>query len=177
MKKVLFLVLSILVIANASLFATADYQMKPHVGSADFERLKALAGTWKGTTTEMNGVKSDATVEYSVTSNGNAVVEKLFPGTPQEMVSIYYDNNGKPSMTHYCGIGNRPQMNLASSNEQEMKFDFSSTSDIDAAKNAHMHSLTLAFDGKDKLVQHWTFFQNGAEAGSTVITLTRAENS
>ena len=173
MKKVLFFALSMLIVANTYLFATSGYEIKPHVGSADFDRLKALAGTWKGTSIEMNGVKSDAAVEDSVTSNGSAVVEKLFSGTPHEMVTIYYDQKGKPSMTHYCAIGNRPQMNLASSSATEMKFDFSQTSAIDPAKEDHMHSLTLTFDGKDKLVQTWKFFKNGAEAGSTVIALAR----
>ena len=39
----------------------------------------------------------------------------------------------------------------------------------------HMHALTLSFEGGDKLVQHWMMYQNGAEGGSTVITLTRVQ--
>ncbi len=173
MKKVLWFVLSFLVISNAHLFATSGYEMKSYVGSAEFERLKGLAGTWKGITTEMNGEKWDATVEYSVTSNGSAVVEKLFSGTSHEMVSVYYDKKGKPSMTHYCGLANRPQLSLVSSNDHEIQFVFSNSNDIDPAKEMHMHALKLTFDGKDKLVQDWKLFKDGTEAGSTIIALTR----
>ncbi len=172
MKKILLLILSILMIASTSLFATLEHDMKPYTGSAEFERLKALSGTWKGTS-EMEGVKHDAAVQYYVTSNGSAVVEKLFPGTPHEMISVYYDKNGKPSMTHYCGLGNQPQMDLVSSNAQEMKFDFSPSSSVDATKEAHMHSLTLKFDGNDKLIHDWKFFKDGSGSGDTIITLTR----
>ncbi len=173
MKKVLWFVLLFLVINHTYLFATSGYEMKSYVGSAEFERLKGLAGTWKGTSTEMNGEKWDGTVEYSVTSNGSAVVEKLFAGTPHEMVSVYYDNNGKAVMTHYCGLGNRPQLGLVSSNDHEMQFVFSNANEIDPAKEMHMHALKLTFDGKDKLVQDWKLFKDGAEAGDTIIALTR----
>ncbi len=172
MKKIL-LVVAILTMSQIQLFATAEHETKPYVGSAEFERLKSLAGTWKGTMTEMNGTNLETTVEYSVTSNGSVVVEKLFAGSPQEMISIYYDKNGKPSMTHYCGIGNQPQMNLISSSEKELKFDFSPASPVDAAKDAHMHSLTLSLNGNDKLVQTWEFFQAGSKSGQCTVTLAR----
>ncbi len=173
MKKVLLLVLASLVLTNTYLFATTDYEMKPYTGSAEFERLKSLAGTWKGTTTEPDGKKWEGTVEYAVTSNGSAVTEKLFAGTPHEMVSVYHDTKGKLSMTHYCGLGNRPELSLVSSTDNEMQFVFSNPSEIDPAKEMHMHSLKLTFDGKDKLVQDWKLFKDGSDAGDTVISLSR----
>ena len=173
MKKLL-LTLSLLLISNSYVFPSAEHDLKPYVGSAEFERLKALTGVWKGASFEDDGTKLDANVEYSVTSNGSVVVEKLFTGTPHEMISVYHDKNGKLSMTHYCAIGNQPEMDLVSSNEKEMKFDFSSSNSIDPSKENHMHSLTLGFDGNDKLVQNWKYFKAGAEAGGTTLTLTRA---
>ena len=83
----------------------ADHKMPPpYVGSKEQETLKKLAGTWEGTETMMG--KTDAAgAEYSVTSNGSVVVEKLFPETPNEMITVYYDETGKLAMTHYCAIG------------------------------------------------------------------------
>lgn len=101
--------------------------------------------------------------------------EKLFTGTPHEMISVYRDKKGRASMMHYCAIGNQPEMDLVSSNEKEMKFDFSPENSIDSSKENHMHSLTLSFEENDKLIQNWKYFKDGAEAGSTTITLTRAK--
>ena len=137
------------------------------------KKIKSLAGTWKGTH-EMEGKPAeDVTVEYSVVSNGNAVIEKMSPGTPHEMISIYYDKDGKLAMTHYCPIGNRPEMKLVSSNDKEIKLDFTGPSDIDVAKDSHIHSLDLTF-GDNQLTQNWTYYEKGAPAGDTAIILTRS---
>ena len=174
MKKALWFVLVGLVLTSSYLYATEDHDHPaPYVGSAEFERMKGLAGTWKGTHEMAGNPSSEATVEYSVTSNGSAVVEKLFPGTPHEMISVYHDKSGKLAMTHYCGLGNRPEMKSVSSTPNEIKLDFSGPSDIDVAKDAHMHALTLTFDG-DILIQNWSYYKDGADAGTTTITLTRA---
>ena len=174
MRKILLYLLAVLTLNQFCLFASPKHEMPPaYVGSPEFERLKGLTGVWKGSS-EMDDEKHEATVEYYVTSNGSAVVEKLFPGTPHEMISVYHDKKGKLAMTHYCGFGNQPQLDLVSSNEKEMKFDFSNSNDIDPAKEDHMHSLTLTFDGKDKLVQNWGCMKGGADAGKTVIVLARA---
>lgn len=74
MKKILLFVLSILVIFNAHLFAALGEGLRSYTGSAEFERLKSLVGTWKGISAEDDGTKFDADVEYYVTSNGSAVV-------------------------------------------------------------------------------------------------------
>ena len=173
MKKILWFALFGLVVISSSVFASAEHEVKPYVGSLEFERLKSLAGVWQGKMAESDGKESDASVEYSVSSNGSIVVEKLFPGTPHEMVSIYRDKKSKVAFTHYCSLGNQPEMDLVSSSDTEMKFDFSTSNIIDPAKEDHMHSLTLNFDGNDKLIQNWKYYKEGAEAGGTVIELTR----
>src|SRR5690349_10162902 len=92
-------------------YATVDGKMpEPKPGSPELEQIKALAGTWEGTA-ETDGKTEPAAIEYKVSSMGTVVVETLFPGTPHEMVSIYHDDeNGKLTMTHYCAIGNQPQL-------------------------------------------------------------------
>ena len=37
--------------------------------------------------------------DIQVTSGGSALVEKLSPGTPHEMVSVYHDKDGELAMT------------------------------------------------------------------------------
>ena len=154
----------------ANVFATPEHQMPgPKAGSPEFEKIKTLAGTWKGTA-KTGDELTDAVVEYKVTSNGSAVIETLFPGTPHEMVSVYHDNaKGNLTMTHYCAFGNRPQLDLVESDQEHLNFELSPSSEIPAEEN-HMHSLNLDFkDGG--LKQTWTCNQQGKTYATTTIVL------
>src|SRR5687768_4730370 len=82
--------------------------------SAEFERMKTLVGTWAGKT-DMGQGPIEMTLQYRLLAGGTVLEERCFPGTPMEMVTMYYDRNGKLAMTHYCVMGNRPAMTLASS--------------------------------------------------------------
>lgn len=87
----------------------------PYVGSPELELLKKLAGSWvmAGAREGQEGMPTAA--EYRVAANGSVVVERSFPDTPKEMISVYHDRGGKLSMTHYCALANQPQMSLTSS--------------------------------------------------------------
>jgi len=69
-----------------------DY-MEPYTGSAEFERIKSLEGKWEGTSI-MHGKEVPVSVIYKTTSGGSVVVETLFPDTPHEMVSVYFEDGG-----------------------------------------------------------------------------------
>ena len=137
----------------------------------EFLRIKNLAGAWKGTA-DHEGKKENVTVEYQVTSGGSAVIEKLMPGTPQEMVSLYYEEKGKLRMTHYCMLGNRPTLELKKSGPKGLSFELAKNSGIDIKKEVHMHALKLSFD-QDKLTQEWTSFKGGKPQDKAVFNLTR----
>src|SRR5437016_10617001 len=107
MKTLLFVALLAL---NAGL-ASAGQPGDPYHGSAEFERMKSLAGTWKGTH-DMGKGPMEVTVVYTVVAGGSAVEERFFAGTPNEMVTMYHDKQGKLSLTHYCMLHNQPGMLL-----------------------------------------------------------------
>ena len=174
MRKLIGFLIMTMSLSSIAVQAGQDMEMKPYIGSKDFKQLKTLAGTWEGSSKE-NGKEEKVSVEYSVTSNGSVVMEKLFTSTPNEMVSIYTDKNGKPSMVHYCAIGNHPQMDLVSSTEGNMLFDFSPQSDIDAKTEQHMHSLKIAFVDADHFTQSWTCFEKGAPHMTSTFTFSRVK--
>src|SRR6266576_2286636 len=66
---------------------------KPYKGSAEFERLKSLVGTWKGKA-DMGQGPTEMTVEYRLVAGGSAIEERIFPGTPKEMVTMYNAKEG-----------------------------------------------------------------------------------
>lgn len=146
----------------------------PYVGSKELERMKTWAGNWAGTHTM--GDKTDpAAVQYYVTSNGSVVVEKLFPGAPHEMITVYHDRKSKLAMTHYCAVGNRPLMTLTNASDTQLEFVVADGGEVDVATEAHMHALTLSSPSPDTLIQRWTYFEGGKPTGTTVIELQRTK--
>ncbi|MBV9079732.1 MAG: hypothetical protein JO102_01285 [Elusimicrobia bacterium] len=155
--------------------AGGDHNMPPYEGSKEFQTIKKLQGHWEGTSSGMAADKSPQkmTVDYKVTSNGSAVVETLFPGTPHEMVSVYTDENGKLAMTHYCSMANQPHMALQSASGNEISLAVAPTNgNVDPA-TAHMHALTLQMPKPDQLVQKWTSWEGGKEKDTSTFTFTR----
>ena len=144
----------------------------PYSGSKEFERMKALVGVWEGTA-KMPQEGEKVRVEYRLSSGGSAVVENLFPGTPHEMVSVYYDNAGQLTMTHYCALRNQPRMKVEKADERNLYFMFVDGTNVNPMKDAHMHSLTLSFVDKDHIIQKWTLFTDGKETETSVFELSR----
>ena len=114
--------------------------MPAYKGTADFERMKSLVGEWHG-----EGPMGPVEVEYRLTAAGSMLEERIFEDTPMEMLSTYYDENGRLAMTHYCALHNRPKMRLVKSTADSLSFDFVPSPGINPAKDHHMHSQKITF--------------------------------
>jgi len=73
----------------------------PTLTQTPFEQMKTLIGTWKGTRKAYDGEET-ITARYSLTAKDTAILERLFPDTPKEMVSVYTQDGHDLVMTHYC---------------------------------------------------------------------------
>jgi hypothetical protein len=152
-----------------------EYQHTSYKGSPEFERVKQLAGTWEGTSS-MAKPGEMISVVYRITSDGSALVENLSVGHEGEMVSVYYDQNGKLAMTHYCSLHNQPHMKLAKSDTKSIDLVFAKKgNDINPAKEKHMHAVSFTFTDNDHIVQKWTMFDKGKNTGVVAFTLTRVK--
>src|SRR5262249_34832402 len=132
------------------LWLSADEPAKPKTVSAEFERMKALIGTWQGKT-DMGQGPIDLTVQYRLLAAGSVLEERVFAVTPNEMVTMYFEKDGKLALTHYCMMGNRPAMLLKSSDSNTLRFDFDKSCGINPSKESHMHALTIRFDDPDTI--------------------------
>lgn len=133
--------------------------------------MKALVGTWQGKNT-MNGKEENTTVTYELTSNGTALVEKLGPGTPMEMVTIYANRGDKVFATHYCALGNQPEMTLKNAKNNSFTFEMTGTNGITNKNEMHMHGVTLTLNGK-KLKQEWTNYKDNKKGDVMAFELTK----
>jgi hypothetical protein len=156
--------------------SSGEHQEGAVTHSKDFERIKELVGVWQGTTDMGKGMQA-ITATYELTSAGNAVIERLFVGLPYEMVTVYYDYNGKLTMTHYCSLGNQPHMDLMNPGENNMLFVLSEKNpNLVSAKETHMHSLNISFDNKDRITQTWSRYEKGEKKSESVIKLARTKS-
>lgn len=145
-------------------------------GRATLARLKTLAGQWRGHVVTEDGPAAE--IVFSVTAGGSTVVEKLFPGTEHEMVSMYHLDGGDLVLTHYCGMGNQPRMRLvqaSGTDPLQLRFDFTGGANIDPAKDMHMHAGTLTLRGEDRLEAEWSVYDKGKPAGANRFFLGRVK--
>jgi hypothetical protein len=122
-----------------------DTPAKTACSHPGLERLKSLAGTW--VEAGKDGKPTDTVIsEIRVTAAGSAVHETLSPGQPDEMVSVYHLDKGDLVMTHYCTFGNQPRLKAdADSSPNQLHFKFVGGSNVDPAKDMHIHETTLTF--------------------------------
>lgn len=125
-------------------------EVPPNVSSPELERMKSLAGRWTSTTSMFGKKDEQVFTEYAITAGGSAVVETIFPGTPHEMMSVYFDDDqGRLAMTHYCMMRNRPHFTLAESNKDTIKLDVTKVEGLKSKVDPSMGAITLHFEDKD----------------------------
>lgn len=126
-----------------------------------FERLKGLVGTWEG-----KGHGEDFTVVFKLTGAGSALVETQFPGSSHEMVSIYHLDGDELRMTHYCAAGNQPRVKLdrKASKADDLIFNFDGGTNLDPAKDMHIHDVRIVLKDADHIESRWVAYQGGKPA-------------
>ena len=149
-----------------------------------FDQLKTLAGTWHATITtdppmkEMgNGAIGD--VSLRVTSRGNALVHEMGeqgkddPTKYDHPVTMFYLDNDRLVLTHYCDAGNRPRMAARESTDgKTVEFDF-----LDVAGNTqygHMEHAVFTFIDANHHTEDWTFKLKGDKLMHAHLDLRRA---
>src|SRR4051812_31845240 len=86
---------------TTSAWLTAGEPVTSKAASPEFERMKTLVGAWTGKTDFGQGL-TDFTIQYRLIAAGSVLEERALAGTPNEMVTMYYDKDGKLALTHYC---------------------------------------------------------------------------
>ena len=135
-----------------------------------FDLFKSLAGEWVG----KGPGDRDMNVRYKVTSGGTAVVETITPDTDHEMVTVIHRDGDDLILTHYCMLGNQPQMKASSKADgNKVAFKFVKATNMKSDKDFHMHDVTFTFVDKDTLKAVWTHMSDGKAGDPVVFELKR----
>ena len=152
-----------------------DKAKGPVTAKEAFAQLKTLKGTYKNkvSDTEHHLPDHESKVTYHLTGAGSALVETDLPGTNHEMVSVYHLDGDDLRMTHYCAAGNQPRMKLdrANSSPTKLIFVFDGGSNMDAAKDMHIHGMTMTFEKDGAVKAEWEAYAGGKSAGKTIFDL------
>ncbi len=129
--------------------------------NASFEKIKKLAGTW--VEADKDGKPTDKVVSViKLTAGGSAVQETNFPGEAMEMVSLYHMDQSDLMMTHFCILGNQPRMKAdPTAPANQIRWKFAGGTNLDPAKDAHMHGATVTFVDDDHLEIAGEAWENG----------------
>ena len=151
-----------------------------------FTQLKSLAGTWKGPISvdpPQPDMKEGTIGQISlrVTSRGNAVVHEMQEaGTPLDAtkydhpVTMFYLDNNRLTLIHYCDAGNRPRMVARTSPDgKTIEFDFLDVSG--STQYGHMQHAVFTTIDANHHVEDWTYLMPGDKPVHAHMDLTRAQ--
>lgn len=192
MKQFRFVVIAAVLSLASAAYAQAEHKMDASgAGTANsapkakapktpaqlsFEAIKALAGEWEGpVTTDFPGAKEALEksggihVTMRVTSRGNVLVHEFQEaGTALDFmkydhpVTMFYLDQDKLNLVHYCDAGNRPKMlGEISPDGKTLEFDFAELSGSD--RFGHMHHAKFTLLDSEHHIEEWTFMLKGKD--------------
>lgn len=152
MKK-LFACACVLVF-GISMVAWADDdkpQGKAKAGSPGFDALKKLVGDWTANGPDGKPMET----KFRLSAGGSVLVETLFPGRPEEMVTMYHMDGPDLILTHYCMLGNQPRLKAVSAKETK-KLMFKSVGGTNMKpEDMHMGQAIITFIDDNNYEADW----------------------
>ena len=170
MKPFRFALFVVVMSLSAVAWAQSDTRKsvdKPEPSEAQkaFDKLKTVAGSWVGqlTTFPQEPSVEGTFVQFSlrVTSRGHALVHELsVSGIPDHPVTMFYLDEDRLLLTHYCDAGNRPRMvGKVSPDGKTLEFDFLDLSG--GNQRGHMHHAVFTFIDENHHTEDWTYMMPG----------------
>ena len=139
-------------ILTPSLLAQSDAQ-------SVLDRFKSMAGTWQGKSA--SGETSEVT--YQVVGGGTAVMAESHLAS-EDMTSMFYVDQNRLLMTHFCPSGNQPRMVATISPDLRMvSFDFLDATNLSGPQAGHMHRAVYLFTDPRHYSEEWTWKKEGKD--------------
>ena len=135
---------------------------------ADFEKLKALQGTWTGKNSQGDTLQ----VIFRTTSAGSAVLSEI--EGKEDMITMFHMDGNRLMMTHYCGAGNQPRMVAkASPDGKTFVFDFLDGTNLVPPTMGRMQHMVLTVIDENHHTEDWTFVRDDGKKSSEHFDLQR----
>jgi hypothetical protein len=125
-----------------------------------FERMKSLAGEWKGKSTKgwTDRMKVD------VIAGGSVVRFVSFDSHPGEtMETLMHLDGERLILTHYCIAGNQPRLVATKIAADGATFEFLDGTGMASRDAGHMDKVVYDFPDADHFTSRWTWYSKGEE--------------
>ena len=135
-----------------------------------FEQLASLVGQWKGML-ENTEIK----LTYTLTANGSVLMEESQPAGEAAMITMFTVDEDRLMATHYCSMGNQPQMvtkPITDPSAKNLTFLLSRVTGLKTPEDFHNTGLTVTMEDAQHLTQVWTYEYKGKK-GTNVFRFTR----
>jgi|SRR5579871_6921310 len=150
-------------------------------GSAQstYDGLKALTGSWEGTITtvpENTPVQGKhVQVTMRLASSGTAIVHDVtWTGRKDNETSVLYVDGSRVLLTHYCDVGNRPQM-VAKTSADGKIVDFDLIEVAGSPGYGHVQHVVFTFIDASHHTEDWTFMGSGGDLVHAHLNLQRSK--
>lgn len=168
MKQSVIAVLTVLILAPMTAWSGYGSSGSSNT-TAGFEKLKSMAGEWETKTPD--GAVTH--IAYNVVSNGTAVMETIDTPGDADMITMYHLDGDRIMLTHYCAMGNQPVMKLEKATANELRFGFAGGTNMDPAKDVHIHSGRLRWVEGGRLESEWDVYEGPKQTATHKFFLAR----
>jgi hypothetical protein len=164
--------------AACAVIGASGSRTDPAQAGQAFEMLASLSGRWSGTARSGDQVLP-VEVSYELVSGGSVVMERLFRGTPHEMITMYHRDGERLLLTHYCTANNQPRMELvgwSAAPETTAAFAFvDATNHVDPG-SVLMHDARIVKRSADHVQASWTAWKDGRADHTAEFELRRIQS-
>lgn len=133
---------------------------------AAFARLKALEGTWSGSSEDAHTgapLLTGTLFTYRITGGGSALTEHAYAGSPEEMLSVFFLDGDRLLLQHYCSAGNQPLLELVRATSEQLEFALAGRGNVDPAVDGHIHRARFIFAPDAPVEAFWSWHEDGRE--------------
>lgn len=140
---------------------------KAPAGSPGFDALKKLVGDWTAAGPDGKPMET----KFRLSAGGTVLVETLFPGKPEEMMTMYHMDGSDLILTHYCMLGNQPRLKAQSAKETK-KLTFKSVGGTNMKlDDMHMGQAIVTLTDDDHFEADWCACTGGKADDSHHVTM------
>ena len=160
--------------ATLTIVLSASMVMAESDAHKQFDLLKGMEGNWIGTNSQGETLQ----VTFRLTAGGSALLSEIRghemkKSGPENMITMFHMDGDRLVMTHYCGAGNQPRMQVASADAKSVSFEFFDGTNIGPGAG-HMQRATFSQPDADHQTEEWVFLDHGKEQRE-LFTLERAK--
>jgi len=147
------------------------YPVNAETAANAFDKLKALAGTWKEV-----GSKKDFKIQFELTAGDSVLMESWFYAGKRHSLTVYHLDGARLLATHYCPQGNQPRLQWQEGNNPKLlHFTFMDATNLADVHQSHQHELSFYLSRNDRLSRSETYLEN-SQPNEDVLTLEKADN-